>query len=68
MYMLVTCNCIGRTVNMEYQIGGVIWCSSGIIIGSCCYGGIWLGHVECVQSGKPSQSGAKIRTLGVLIP
>ena len=33
---------------MGDQIGGVLWCSSGIIFGSCCDDGLWLGQVKCV--------------------
>ena len=40
--------CISCTVNMSDQIKGVVWCSSGIIFGSCCDGGLWLVQVECV--------------------
>ena len=34
---------------MGDQIIGVLWCSSGIIFGSCCDDGLWLGQVKCVQ-------------------
>ena len=34
---------------MGDQIGGVVWRSSGIIFGSCCDGGLWLGQVKRVQ-------------------
>ena len=27
---------------------GVVWCSSGIIFGFCCDGGLWLGQFKCV--------------------
>ena len=33
---------------MNDQIGGVVWCSSGIIFGYCCDGGLWLGHIKWV--------------------
>ena len=33
---------------MGDQIGGVVWCSSGIILFSCCDGGLWIGQVKCV--------------------
>ena len=33
---------------MGDQIVGVLWSSSGIIIGSCCDGGLWLGHIKSV--------------------
>ena len=33
---------------MGEKIGGVVWCSSGIIFGSCCDGGLWLVQVKCV--------------------
>ena len=33
---------------MGYQIGVVVWCSSSITFGSCCYGGLWLGQVKLV--------------------
>ena len=33
---------------MGDQIGGVIWCSSGIIFGSCFDGDLWIGQVKCV--------------------
>ena len=25
-----------------------MWCSSGIIFGSCCNGDLWIGQVKCV--------------------
>ena len=33
---------------MGDQIGGAVVCSSGIIFGSCCDGGLWLGQVKRV--------------------
>ena len=36
----------GRPINMGDQIVGVLWSSSGIIIGSCYDGGLWLGHIK----------------------
>ena len=33
---------------MGEKIGGVVWCSSIIISGSCCDGGLWIEQVECV--------------------
>ena len=33
---------------MSDQLEGVVWCSSGIIFGSYCDGGLWLGQVKCV--------------------
>ena len=33
---------------MSDQIGGVVWCSSGIFLGACCDGWLWLVQVECV--------------------
>ena len=44
----VTGTCIGHPLNMGDQIGGVMWCSPGIIFGSCCDGGLWLGKVKGV--------------------
>ena len=34
--------------NLDDQIFGVMWCSSGIIFGSCCDGDLLLGQVKCV--------------------
>ena len=42
--------CIGSPLNMGVQTGDVVWCSSGIIFGSQCDGGLWLGQVEHVSS------------------
>ena len=33
---------------MGDQVGGVVWCSSGIIFGSCCDSRLWLGQVKLV--------------------
>ena len=33
---------------MGDQIGGVVCCSSSIIFGSCCDGGLWLGQGKYV--------------------
>ena len=33
---------------MGDKIGGVAWCSSGIIFGSCFDGDLWLGQVKCL--------------------
>ena len=33
---------------MGEQIIGVVWCSPGIIFGSCCDGGLWISQVKCV--------------------
>ena len=46
----VTGTCIVIPVNMGDQLGGVVWCSSGIIFGSCCDGGLWLDQLEFVPS------------------
>ena len=33
---------------MSNQLGGLAWCSSGIIFDSCCDGDLWIVQVECV--------------------
>ena len=33
---------------MGEQIGDVVWCSSGIIFGSCCDDGLWLGQTKYI--------------------
>ena len=45
--MLSACELL-LPVNMGDQIGGVVWCSSGIIFGFCCDDGLWLGQVKWV--------------------
>ena len=40
MWMLVTGTCISCPLNMDDKIGGVVWCSSGIIFGSYSDGGL----------------------------
>ena len=40
---------MSHPVNMGEQIGGVVWCSSGIIFGSYCDGDLWPRQVKCVS-------------------
>ena len=39
---------ISFPLNMGDQIGGVVWCSSGIIIVFCCDCVLCIGQVKCV--------------------
>ena len=48
MYLLITGTCISHPINISVQIVDIVWCSSGIIFGSCCDGDFWLGQVKCV--------------------
>ena len=54
---------------------GVVWCSSGIIFGSCCDGGLWLGQVKWLpfslilahlKAGNHNHRVLKLETLEVL--
>ena len=46
--LLVTGACISLPVNMGEKNGGVLWCSSVIIFGSCCNCGLWLIQIKLV--------------------
>ena len=47
--ILLNSTCIIHPVNAGDQIVGVVWCSSGIIFGSCCGGDFFLVQVKCVS-------------------